>query len=57
MFICTAMKDFCFKEVGKVEISIWLYETDGGVWKLEAIQNIKEYLKATLDGLDIDIFA
>lgn len=29
-----------------------LYEADGGAWKLDAMQKIKEYLKQQLDGVD-----
>ena len=30
---------------------IGLFEADGGVWKLEAMQNVKEYLAVELDDL------
>ncbi len=39
------------------ELVAGLFEADGGVWKLEAIENIKKYLEEALAELDIKVFA
>lgn len=39
------------------EIQVGLFEADGGVWKLEAVDNIKTYLEKSLKGYDVNIFA
>ena len=39
------------------ELVAGLFEADGGVWKLEAVDNIKKYLEQAFNELDIKVFA
>ena len=39
------------------EIVAGLYEADGGVWRLEAVDNIKKYLEEKIAEFDIKVFA
>jgi hypothetical protein len=44
---------FVFRVNKAEEITCALFEADGGKWRLEAIQSIKEYLKEALRGISI----
>ena len=45
------------RERGNDQIESALYEADGGAWKLEAKENIKNYLSIQLKGADVTIIA
>ena len=43
---------FRMKEGKYGGVSCGLFEADGGAWKIEAMESIKEYLKAQLEGIE-----
>lgn len=51
--------EFVFRmKQGKYEgILCGLFEADGGAWKIAAMQNIKEYLRASLEGTSITVIS
>lgn len=48
---------FRMRERGNDQIESALYEADGGAWKLEAKENIKNYLSIQLKDADVTIIA
>lgn len=43
---------FVFRMKSDRGVSCAIFEADGGAWELEAMENIKQYLKTALEGVD-----
>ena len=46
------VSQYIFRMQDRNGIQCALYEADGGAWKIDAMNNIKEYLETALDGMD-----